>query len=91
VRRRLLALGVAALALVLAVYGVGGALRVRELRRQLEAAEREIAGLRAQSRRLAETIERLRHDPDYLEKLAREEHGMVREGETVLKFPGRPR
>ena len=32
----------------------------------------------------------LRNDPAYVEKLAREELGMVREGETVLKFPSQP-
>jgi cell division protein FtsB len=32
-------------------------------------------------------VDRLRNDPLYIEKLAREEMGMVREGETVLKFP----
>ena len=32
-------------------------------------------------------MERLRNDPAYIEKLAREEFGYVRPGETVLKFP----
>ena len=32
-------------------------------------------------------MERLRHDPAFIEKLAREEFGYVRPGETVLKFP----
>jgi cell division protein FtsB len=32
-------------------------------------------------------VERLRNDPAYVEKLAREELGYVRPDETVLKFP----
>jgi cell division protein FtsB len=32
-------------------------------------------------------VDRLRTDPAYIEKLAREELGYVRPGETVLKFP----
>ena len=36
-------------------------------------------------------IERLRTDPAYIEKLAREDLGWVREGDTVLKFPAPPR
>jgi cell division protein FtsB len=87
-------LGVAAavlVAVVLAAYGVTGALKVRDMRREIDAAEREIAQLRAETRKLGEQIDRLRHDPEYIEKLAREERGMVRSGETVLKFPSRPR
>ena len=66
---------------------MSGALRVREMRREVEATERDIATLRARTDRLIETIERLKHDPDYIEKLAREERGLVREGEVILKFP----
>lgn len=76
---------------VLGTWGVTGALRVHALRREIARAERDIASLRERAAALSETIHRLRHDPDYLEKLAREEHGLVREGETVLKFPARPR
>ncbi len=32
-----------------------------------------------------------RNDPAYLERIAREERGMVRPGETVLKFPSKDR
>ena len=41
----------------------------------------------ARAETLTRMIDRLRHDPAYIEKLAREEHGFVREGESVLKFP----
>jgi cell division protein FtsB len=102
VRRRLAAalagrarLGLAAGGLLLvgllAAWGLSGALRVQALHREIERTEREIAALRARAAALTETIHRLRHDPAYLEQLAREEHGLVREGETVLKFPARPR
>lgn len=74
---------------LLGVWGASEALRIREIRRQIEAVEREIATFRTQAARLAETVDRLRHDPAYIEKLAREEHGLVRAGETVLKFPTR--
>lgn len=91
-RARLAVAGAAVVAVaLLGTWGVSGALRVREMRREIEAAEREVAALRQQARRLSDTIERLRHDPAYIEKLAREEHGLVREGEVILKFPARPR
>jgi len=73
------------------VYGVSGLVRVRAMHREIEAAEREIATLRLETERLTVIIDRLRNDPDYIEKLAREEHGLVRPGETVLKFPPKPK
>jgi cell division protein FtsB len=73
----------------LAVYGWQGMVRVRELRAELRALERENVALREQAQRLTQVIDRLRNDPAYLERIAREERGMVRPGETVLKFPSR--
>lgn len=73
----------------LGVYGWQGVVRLRELRDQLGALERENVALRQQADRLAQTIDRLRNDPVYLERIAREERGMVRPGETVLKFPSK--
>ena len=77
----------AALTLSLAVYGGNQVLRVTHLRREMDAMERDIVTLRARADELSRTVERLRHDPAYIEKLAREELGYVRPGETVLKFP----
>jgi cell division protein FtsB len=83
-------LGGAALVLLaagLAVYGGNQVLRVGQLRRELEAIERDIVTLRARTEELTRTVDRLRNDPAYIEKLAREELGYVRPDETVLKFP----
>ncbi len=86
--RRLLA---AAVVLVvaggLAVYGGSGVLRVRAMQEEIRQLEREVSTLRAQTEKLTGTIDKLRNDPAYIEKLAREDLGYVREGETVLKFP----
>ena len=73
----------------LAVYGWQGVVRLRQMREQLQTLERENAALRQQADRLAQVIDRLRNDPVYLERIAREERGMVRPGETVLKFPSK--
>jgi cell division protein FtsB len=77
----------AGLTLSLAVYGGNQVLRVTHLRQELDAMERDIVTLRARAEELSRTVERLRHDPAYIEKLAREELGYVRPDETVLKFP----
>ncbi|HUF94164.1 MAG TPA: septum formation initiator family protein [Candidatus Limnocylindria bacterium] len=71
----------------LAAFGTHAILRVSHMKAEMAAQEREIAVLRARAEALGKTAERLRNDPAYLEKIAREEYGYVREGETVLKFP----
>jgi cell division protein FtsB len=88
--RRLVGIAAAVLlAAVLGVYGVTGLVRMRDMQREIARVEHDIATLRDQAGRLTEMINRLQHDPSFLEKLGREEHGLVREGETVLKFPAR--
>ncbi len=89
-RRRLGIAAVVLLAASLAGFGVRESIRVWQLRQELRALEADVSTLTERQKRLEEIAERLRSDPAYLEKLAREEMGMVREGETVLKFPSRP-
>ena len=83
----LVTLALAIVVVALAGYGLGALRRVSQLRRELERQERELTALRQRTEVLSEAVERLRNDPAYLEKLAREDLGYVREGETVLKFP----
>jgi cell division protein FtsB len=91
-RRWLVGVGVAAAAVaLLASWSVSGFLGVRAIQREIAGAEQEIASLRTQAQSLARMIDQLRNDPAYIEKLAREEHGLVRQGETVLKFPPKPK
>ena len=75
------------LAIGLAVFGVKESVRAWQMRRDMHTVERDLTTLRSQQEQLSRTVDRLRTDPLYIEKLAREEMGMVREGETVLKFP----
>jgi cell division protein FtsB len=86
--RRLL--GGAALFVVvgaLSLYGISAVIRVSQLQRDMDTLERDLVTLRARAETLTRTVDRLRTDPAYIEKLAREDLGYVREGETVLKFP----
>ena len=85
--QRLGTFAMVALAVGLAVFGVKESVRAWHMRRDMQAVERELNALRAKQADLTRTVDRLRNDPLYIEKLAREEMGMVREGETVLKFP----
>ncbi len=89
-RRLLGGLGVVLVAAGLAVYGGNGVVRVWQVQRELETLERELGALRARTRELSDTVDRLRNDPLFIEKAAREELGMVHPGDTVLKFPSQP-
>jgi cell division protein FtsB len=80
----LLAMGVTA-------YAGNQILRVTQMRREISTMERDITTLRGRSEELTRTVDRLRNDPAFIEKLAREEFGMVRPDETVLKFPSAAR
>ena len=75
----------------LVVYGGSGVIRVRAMQQEIRHLERELSTLRSQTEKLTATIDKLRHDPAYIEKLAREDLGYVREGDTVLKFPPKPK
>jgi cell division protein FtsB len=79
--------GLVLLAVSLAVYGGHQLLKVRHMRSEIQAMERDIVTLRARTTELSRTVERLRNDPAYIEKLAREELGFARPGETILKLP----
>ena len=72
-----------------AVYGGNaGPARAATCASELETLEREIVTLRAQAERAdAGRSSGCATTPRYIEKLAREELGYVRPGETVLKFP----
>ena len=88
VRRTAVVTVLALIAVVgLAVYGGSGMLRVRAMQTEIQALEREVTSLRERTEKLSATVDKLRNDPSYIEKLAREDLGYVREGETVLKFP----
>jgi cell division protein FtsB len=89
--KRLGTVAMVVLAVGLAVFGVKESVRAWQMRRDMHAVEREVQALRAKQEQLTRSVDRLRNDPLYIEKLAREEMGMVREGETVLKFPSQNR
>jgi cell division protein FtsB len=75
----------------LLVFGGAGLVRVWQMKQEVRALEREIQDLRVEADRLNRTVDRLRDDPALIEQLAREELGMVKGGEKVLKFPAEKR
>ena len=61
--------------------------RYERLRSELEQVQERNGELERRARRLTRDVERLRSDPDAIEAVARDELGMVRDGELVFQFP----
>ncbi|MGH7265741.1 MAG: FtsB family cell division protein [Candidatus Rokuibacteriota bacterium] len=83
--------GLLTMLLVVAVFGENGILHLRRLRAEIEALHRDVQALDAENERLSRAIGEVRTDPAAIERIAREELGLVRPGERVLRFPRTPR
>jgi cell division protein FtsB len=91
VSRRSLVFGLFGLATVMMLaYGGQSLARVWHMKAEVESLEREISTLRAETGRLTALVTRLRTDPDFIEQVAREDLGLVKPGEKVLKLPPSP-
>ncbi|SHI91615.1 cell division protein FtsB [Malonomonas rubra DSM 5091] len=70
-----------------AVFGDRGVLRIIKAEKQKEELQTRLTALQQEQQQLRDEIERLQHDKDYWEQLAREKLGMVREGELIYHLP----
>jgi cell division protein FtsB len=88
VSRRALRAGTLAV-IALAILGFGGQSlsRLWTMKREVDGLEREIAALRVETDRVSASVARLRSDPNAIEQIAREELGLIKPGERVLKLP----
>jgi cell division protein FtsB len=71
--------------LLLAVFDPHGALAVRKQRAKLNDVSSEVSALEQENEHLKKEIDQLRHDPATIERIAREQLGLVKPGEVVLK------
>lgn len=84
------------LILVVAVVGAPvlimspqGLPRLRALEQELEEVDAENASLRRQIEETRVRVQRLRDEPAAVERIARDDLGMVRQTEVVFQFPPR--
>jgi len=73
--------------LLLAILNDKGALQVRAQAQKLNALQSEISKLDKENKELANEIQKLRTDPNTIEKFAREELKLVKPGEIILVTP----
>ncbi|HWC01708.1 MAG TPA: septum formation initiator family protein [Methylomirabilota bacterium] len=76
---------------IMALFGDNGVLALRQLRGEVDTLVGEVRRLEIENERLSRAISELQEDPAVIERIAREELGLVRPGERVLRFPRSPR
>jgi cell division protein DivIC len=75
-----------ALALLTFVVFLPSFTKMQDIKAKNVAYEAELEELKAEHARLLEEKRRLEEDPVYLEKVAREKMGIVKEGEVVYRL-----
>lgn len=68
----------------LAIFGDNGIITYRELKKSYAEMQNKVNALEEENRKLTEEINLLRNDPAYIEKIAREELGMIKPGEVIF-------
>jgi cell division protein FtsB len=68
------------------IWGGQGLLAVQHKQQEITRMARELDMLEQENARLLHEVQRLRVDMVYVEKIAREEIGLVRPGELVFEF-----
>jgi cell division protein FtsB len=70
-----------------AVFGQNGLLHITDMEKEIAAIEAESQKLSKENERLRAEIKQLKNsDRKYIEKIAREELGMVRSDEVIFQF-----
>ena len=80
-------IGALALMLFFLVFGEWGLLHYQRLSEERRLLEERSQALQRENELLREKIYRISKDDRYLEKIAREELGLVRKGEIIYLFP----
>lgn len=65
-------------------------MHLRRLERQQAEVERVAYSLAHKNQKLRDHLDRLEHDDRYLERIAREELGLIKPGEIVYRVPAEP-
>jgi cell division protein FtsB len=72
--------------LLFALFGSRGLMQIYKLKEERDRIQAGNVRLQEDNRKLGEQINRLRNDKDEVEKIAREERGMVKKGEIIYQF-----
>ncbi|MBI5967081.1 MAG: septum formation initiator family protein [Deltaproteobacteria bacterium] len=68
------------------LFGGRDLMQIYQLRAEWDKIKAANVRLREENQKLAEQIERMKHSKEEVEKIAREELGLVRKGEIIYHF-----
>ncbi len=69
------------------VFGAHGFLAMRRTRAEIEKVQKDIDRINKENIQLAEEVKALKSDPRTIEKIAREDLGLAKDGEVIIKIP----
>lgn len=82
------ALGICVLGLFLHdIFGTHGYLAMRRTKREIEQVRSEINRLNKENSELSLEVKALKSDPHKIESIARDELGLAKPGEVIIKIP----
>jgi len=82
------ALGLCVFALLLHdIFGTHGYLAMRRTKREIERVQGEINRLNKENSELSQEVKSLKTDPHKIEAIARDELGLAKKGEVIIRIP----
>lgn len=69
------------------IFGTHGFFAMRRTQKEIAAVKKDLGRLNEENRQLAEQVKSLKSDPQLIEKIARDELGLARPGEVIIKIP----
>jgi cell division protein FtsB len=82
----LVVLGVAVVSVPVMIFSPDGLARLRALEEEKRRADQDISRLSAQIQEYRVQVRRIKEDPAFVERAARDELGLVRQTEVVFQF-----
>ncbi len=84
-------LGILAVVLLMDnIFGTHGLLAMRRMQREIAAVKKDLERMSEENRQLGQQVRELKSDPQLIEKIARDELGLARPGEVIIKIPQQP-
>jgi cell division protein FtsB len=69
------------------IFGTHGFLAMRRTKQEIERVQGEIARLNQENTELSQEVKALKSDPHKIESIARDELGLAKPGEVIIKIP----
>ena len=69
------------------IFGTHGYLAMRRTKQEIQKVQGEIARLNKENTALSEEVKALKSDPHKIESIARDELGLAKPGEVIIKIP----